>query len=219
MVAANIAVSLASITNTTVGIIDCDVYGPTIPLLFDRDNATLKGVNDKIFPERVDNVEIISTAFLTPDNSPVMWRAPMLSKLLKSFFTDVVFSADVKYIVLDMPPGTGDVSIDLKTLAPNSHVLIVSTRDKIASSIALKAGLGAKQLGLDILGVVENMTHYVESDISVFGDKETGIEKQLDTELLGSIPFIKGDKLVVGKMSVYFDLIVKRILDKLNFKY
>jgi ATP-binding protein involved in chromosome partitioning len=211
-VCANLAYALATL-GYKVGIIDCDVYGPTIPLIFEIEDRELSGDDKKIYPTKCENISIVSTAFLVEKNKPILWRAPMLHKLLNSFFVDVSFDKDLDFMLIDMPPGTGDVAIDLKSFAPDVNVLIVTTNDKVAPKIALKAGLGARELGLNVLGVVENMT-YIENnlDYEIFGKNSSYIHEALNVPLLGSIPFIPGGGLIKDKRAIYYVILAERII-------
>jgi ATP-binding protein involved in chromosome partitioning len=151
-----------------------------------------KGTKDeKILPYNVDGIELISTEFfLTPDK-PLMWRGPMLGKMLNHFFYDVIWDKDIEYILVDLPPGTGDVALDIQKLIPECKMIIVTTPHPSASHIAVKAGFAAEQLKHELLGVVENMSFFKHKDekVNIFGEGGGKIvADKLKTKVLTSIP-------------------------------
>jgi len=193
-VSANLAVSLARL-GKKVGIIDADIYGPSLPQIFGINEPTITmNEKQKIVPmSTVDGVYIISTDFLTEDDLPLMWRGPMLGRMLGHFFNDVVWDDDFDFIIVDLPPGTGDIPLDLKNFIPDAKAIVVTTPNKMASNIAIKSGMMAKHLGHDILGVVENMSYYLNpatnSEDKIFGSGGGNfVATSLETELLAEIP-------------------------------
>lgn len=190
-VTANLAYALKRL-GKKVGIIDADIYGSSIPTILDMEITPPRGTKDeKIIPYNVDDIELISTEFfLTPDK-PLMWRGPMLGKMLNHFFYDVVWNDDIEYILVDLPPGTGDVAIDIQKLIPSCKMVIVTTPHPSASHIAVKAGFAAEQLEHEILGIVENMSYLRHNgeDIKVFGEGGGKIvADKLKTQVLSTIP-------------------------------
>ncbi len=190
-VTANLAYALKTL-GKKVGIIDADIYGSSIPTILDMEITPPKGTKDeKIIPYNVDDIELISTEFfLTPDK-PLMWRGPMLGKMLNHFFYDVVWNDDIEYILVDLPPGTGDVALDIQKLIPNCKMIIVTTPHPSASHIAVKAGFAAEQLEHELLGVVENMSYlsHKGDDLKIFGEGGGKIvADKLKTKVLSSIP-------------------------------
>ena len=193
-VAGNLAVALARLGNK-VGIIDADIYGPCLPKLFNITEVALQmDEQQKIIPMMTaDGVAIMSTEFLTEDDTPLMWRGPMLSRMLGHFFEDVLWDADYDYIIVDLPPGTGDVALDIKNFIPQAKTIVVTTPNKMASHIAIKSGLMAQHLGHEILGVVENMSYFTNP---VNGEQEKifgsgggiTVAESLNTEILAEIP-------------------------------
>lgn len=193
-VAANLAVALARI-GKKVGIIDADVYGPSLPKVFGITNPKMSmNEEEKIIPMKTaDGVTIISTEFLTPDDQPLMWRGPLLSRMLEHFFDDVVWEADMDYIIIDLPPGTGDIPLDLNNFVPKSKAIVVTTPNKMASEIAIKSGQMAQHLGHDLLGVVENMSYFTNpvngAEEKIFGNGGGEIvAKALASEVIAQIP-------------------------------
>ena len=193
-VAGNLAVALARL-GQKVGIIDADIYGPSLPQLFGIDEPVMQmNADKKIIPMLTDDgVAIISTEFLTEDDTPLMWRGPMLSRMLGHFFEDVLWTDDYDYIIVDLPPGTGDVPLDIKKYIPDAKAIVVTTPNKMASHIAIKSGLMAKHLGHELLGVVENMSYYLNpvngNEEKIFGSGGgEAVAKSLATSVLAEIP-------------------------------
>jgi len=190
-VTANLAYALKTL-GKKVGIIDADIYGSSIPTILDMEITAPKVTKDeKIIPYNVDGIELISTEFfLTPDK-PLMWRGPMLGKMLNHFFYDVVWDSEIEYILVDLPPGTGDVALDIQKLIPSCKMLIVTTPHPSASHIAVKAGFAAEQLEHEILGIVENMSFlsHKGEELRIFGEGGGKIvADKLKTVVLSTIP-------------------------------
>ena len=192
-VTANLAYALTRL-GKKVGIIDADVYGPSIPHILKLEIKPLASTKDeKMIPLSKDDIEAISTEYFMPPNKPVMWRGPMLGKLLTHFFNGVKWSDHIDIILIDLPPGTGDVAIDVKTYVPKSKVLVVTTPHINASYVAAKAGFGAKQIGHEVIGVVENMSYYLnpanQKREMIFGQGGgKSVADKLEVSLLGQIP-------------------------------
>lgn len=192
-VTANLAVALTRL-GKTVGIIDADVYGASIPHILSLDVKPLEASDDDLMiPLKGEGVEVISTEFFMPKEKPIMWRGPMLGKMLTHYFSGVKWDDNTDFILIDLPPGTGDVAIDVKTYVPSSSALIVTTPHINASYVALKAGLGAIQMGHDIVGVVENMSYFINECNNereyIFGSGGgEEVAKKLETNLLAQIP-------------------------------
>lgn len=194
-VSVNLAVSLARL-GKKVGIIDADIYGFSVP---DMMGITQRPVvrGEKIIPVERKGVKVISMGFFVEDNSPVIWRGPMLGKMLNNFFNEVEWG-DLDYLVLDLPPGTGDVALDVHTMLPHCKEIIVTTPHPTAAFVAARAGAMALRTEHEILGVIENMS-YFESKVT--GEKEYvfgkgGGEKlaeELQTTVLGNIPLGQPD--------------------------
>ncbi|MFS0820933.1 P-loop NTPase [Bacillus sp. 1P02SD] len=194
-VSVNLAVSLARL-GKKVGIIDADIYGFSVPdMMGITKRPAVRG--EKIIPVERKGVKVISMGFFVEDNSPVIWRGPMLGKMLNNFFNEVEWG-DLDYLVLDLPPGTGDVALDVHTMLPHCKEIIVTTPHPTAAFVAARAGAMALRTEHEILGVIENMS-YFESKVT--GEKEYvfgkgGGEKlaeELQTSLLGKIPLGQPD--------------------------
>lgn len=202
------------------GIIDSDIYGASIPFIMDIEKETITGDDkERMIPLQKEGVEVMSTEFFMPDDTPLMWRGPLLAKLLKHFFTGVSWDSETKLVLIDMPPGTGDVAIDMSQFAPQADMIIVTTPNINASKVAVKAGLGAMQVGHDVLGVVENMSYYhnyannkKDYIFGTGGAKE--VASKLGVEILGQIPIVyKEDKDLIEKE---YDKIAKRLKEILK---
>jgi len=188
-ITANLALALTRM-GKKVGLIDADIYGSSINQVMEIDELPTQNGN-LITPVVKEGIEVITTAMLVQGNKPLMWRGPMLQKLLKHFLNDVDWSKELEYILIDLPPGTGDVAIDIQQLIPQTRQILVTTPHPSASYVAVRAGIMAKELKHPILGVVENMS-YIDIDGTkhrVFG-KGGGakVAFELDTELLATLP-------------------------------
>ncbi len=190
-VAANLALALTRL-GKKVGLIDADVYGSSIPTIFDMDIQLPKAnADEKIIPFVKEGIEIISTEFFLRDEKPLMWRGPMLGKMLNHFFYDIAWDEAIEYMVVDLPPGTGDVAMDIQKLIPQSQMLIITTPHPSASHVAIKAGYAAKELKHELIGVVENMSFFThkEERINIFGEGGgKRVAEKLDTDLIAQIP-------------------------------
>lgn len=191
--AANIAVSLARLGHL-VGLIDADVYGPSLPSIFGMPlEIPDANTNEKAIPFKKYGVELMSTAFLTGDNKPLVWRGPMLNQMLDILFFQVDWNPNLEYVIIDLPPGTGDVALDIQKLIPNCDMVIVTTPHPTAAAIAQKAGQSAKMLHHRILGVIENMSFYTNpvnhQPEYIFGQGGgSSVANQLGVPLLGQVP-------------------------------
>ncbi len=194
-VTVNLATSLARL-GKKVGIIDADIYGFSVPDMMGIETRP-KVVDGKIYPVERFDVKVMSMAFFVEDNAPVIWRGPMLGKMLNNFFSEVDWG-ELDYLLLDLPPGTGDVALDVHTMLPASKEIIVTTPHATAAFVAARAGAMALKTKHEVLGVVENMA-YFESKVT--GEKEYvfgqgGGEKlasELSTNILGRLPLGQPD--------------------------
>lgn len=195
-VAANLAFALSRL-GKKVGLIDVDIYGASIPFIFGLDNEPLDlDDNEMIIPKKFEGIEIISTEFFVPKDKPLMWRAPIASQMTKMFFESVAWSEDIEIIVVDMPPGTGDIAIDVRELIPKSEMIIVTNPNVAAANIAVKAGLGSKEIGHTVIGVIENMSYYYnpcsKEKEYIFGSGGGAlVSEKLGVDLIGQIPVLK----------------------------
>ncbi|OZI13196.1 chromosome partitioning protein ParA [Bacillaceae bacterium SAS-127] len=194
-VSVNLAVALARL-GKKVGLVDADIYGFSVPdMMGIMQRPVVRG--DKIIPVERFGVKVISMGFFVDDNAPVIWRGPMLGKMLTSFFQEVEWG-DLDYLLLDLPPGTGDVALDIHSMLPHSKEIIVSTPHPTAAFVAARAGAMALQTDHEVIGVVENMA-YFESKVT--GEKEyvfgrgggDKLAEELQTEVLGRLPLQQPD--------------------------
>jgi ATP-binding protein involved in chromosome partitioning len=164
-ITANLAVSLAA-RGLRVGLIDADVHGFSIPGLLGIVGAKPTRVGEMILPPVAYDVKVISIGMFVDDQSAVSWRGPMLHRTIQQFLTDVFFG-DLDVLLIDLPPGTGDVAISLGQLLPQAEVIVVTTPQSAAAEVAERSGVVARQTGQRVIGVVENMAGLVQADGSV----------------------------------------------------
>lgn len=182
----NLAAALSGL-GERVGILDADVYGHSIPLMLGISQRPVV-VDKMIVPPVRNGLKLMSIGFFLEDNAPVMWRGPMLHRALEQFLSDVHWG-ELDTLLVDMPPGTGDVSISLGQLLPNAETIVVTTPQAAAQQVAVRAAQMAKHTGMRLLGAVENMSWLVGSRQEIFG---SGGGQQLADEigvpLLAQIP-------------------------------
>ena len=191
-VTVNLAAALAQMGHK-VGIIDADVYGFSIPKMLDvHGHPTL--VDQMIIPLEKDGIRVISIGFMLPDEEQaVIWRGPLLHKTLTTFINEVHWGDDLEYLLLDLPPGTGDVSITIAQTLPQSYMLLVTTPQEAAVKVALRAAKMAEKVNMELVGVVENMSYYQPSPDAprayIFGQGGgAALARQLEVPLIGEIP-------------------------------
>ena len=177
---ANLAVAFAQ-AGKQVGILDADVYGHSIPHVLGIHQKPVL-VDKMIVPPVHHDLKLMSIGFFLDDNQPVMWRGPMLHRALEQFLSDVHWG-QVDVLVVDMPPGTGDVAISLGQLLPRAETLVVTTPQPAAQEVASRAGAMAQKTGMRLIGVVENMT----GDVFGSGGGER-LAEELGVPLIGSVP-------------------------------
>lgn len=194
-VSVNLAVALARL-GKKVGLVDADIYGFSVPdMMGIRENPQI--LNDRIIPVERKGVKVISMGFFVENNTPVVWRGPMLGKVLDQFFQDVEWG-ELDFLLLDLPPGTGDVALDIHQMLPASKEIVVTTPHPTAAFVAARAGAMALQTDHEVIGVIENMSWYESKSTGeremVFG-KGGGpkLAEELRTVLLGQIPLGQPD--------------------------
>ncbi|MCK5731591.1 MAG: P-loop NTPase [Tenericutes bacterium] len=201
-VAANLAYALMRL-NKRVAIIDADVYGANMPKILNATEHQMMGTEDgKLYPFEKDGVQMISTEYLVDKNRALMLRGPMLNKILKLFFEDTIWNGEIDYFVVDLPPGTGDVIMDLKDFCDDPKMIIVTTPQANAAHIAIKAGYAAKDLNQELIGVVENMSYYeVNGEKHYIFGKNGGkqVADELLVEVLAQLPIIPSDNSVYAE--------------------
>ena len=179
-VTASLAVALSE-QGQRVGILDADIYGHSIPHLLGIHQKPI-AVDKMIVPPVKDGLKLMSIGFFLDDNQPVMWRGPMLHRALEQFLSDVHWG-ELDVLVVDMPPGTGDVAISLGQLLPRAEVIVVTTPQPAAQEVAARAALMAQKTSMRLLGVVENMS----GDVFGSGGGER-LADELGVPLLGRDP-------------------------------
>ena len=189
-VSVNLAVALARYGGR-VGIIDGDVYGPNVPIMLGID-AQLESDGKKIVPAEKYGIRVVSMGFLTNASAPIIWRGPMLHGVVRQFFQDVRWG-ELDYLVVDMPPGTGDVALSLTQTVPVAGAVVVTTPQKVSLSDSRRAVGMYQKLNVPTLGIVENMSYYTcpgcetESDLFGRGGGER-IAGDLGVPFLGQLP-------------------------------
>jgi ATP-binding protein involved in chromosome partitioning len=189
-VAVNVAIALAK-CGSKVGIIDADIYGPNVPIMLGlKTQLTTDG--QKIVPAEKYGLQVISMGFLTGDDAPIIWRGPMLHGALQQFFREVRWT-DLDYLVVDLPPGTGDIALSLSQTVPVAGAIIVTTPQQVSLADSRRAIAMYKKLNIPPIGVIENMSYFVcpncdhEADIFGHGGGEA-MAAELNVPFLGRIP-------------------------------
>jgi ATP-binding protein involved in chromosome partitioning len=189
-VAVNLALALAR-CGSRVGILDGDIYGPNVPIMLGvKTQLTTDG--QKIIPAEKYGLQVISMGFLTQDDAPIIWRGPMLHGALQQFFREVRW-VDLDYLVVDLPPGTGDIALSLSQTVPVAGAIVVTTPQQVSLADSRRAVAMYKKLNIPPLGIIENMSHFVcpncshEADIFGSGGGER-MAQELGVPFLGRIP-------------------------------
>src|SRR5438067_2613292 len=190
-VAVNLALALAR-CGGRVGILDGDIYGPNVPIMLGLSSTQLTTDGKQIVPAEKYGLQVVSMGFLTSDDAPVIWRGPMLHGAIQQFFRDVAWR-DLDYLIVDMPPGTGDVALSLSQTVPVVGSIVVTTPQKVSLADTLRAIRMYQKLNITPIGLVENMSYYAcpnchhEADIFGHDGGET-LAEQLDIPFLGRLP-------------------------------
>jgi ATP-binding protein involved in chromosome partitioning len=188
--AVNLAVALSSLGHK-VGLLDADVYGPNVPLMLGLNGQPKMVGENRIEPLEAYGLKVISVGFLNPGDKPLIWRGPMLHSIIKQFLGSVEWG-QLDYLVVDLPPGTGDVALSLIQTVPLTGAIVVSTPSDVSLQDARKAIEMFHQMKVDVVGMVENMSYFVcphcnhEIDIFSRGGAER-TAKQFDVAFLGNI--------------------------------
>jgi len=178
--AANLAAAF-QVLGLRTGVLDADVYGYSLPHLLGISQRPV-AVDDMIVPPVRNGLKLMSIGFFLEENAPVMWRGPMLHRALEQFLSDVHWG-ELDVLIVDMPPGTGDVAISLGQLLPRAEAIVVTTPQPLAQDVAARAAMMARQTNMRLLGVVENMTS------EVFGSGGGGaLAESMGIPLLGTVP-------------------------------
>ncbi len=201
-VSANLALALAQ-GGARVGLMDADIYGPSVPIMFGvrGERPMMTSVNDKAMIVPLDRfgIKLLSIGLLVDEKNAVIWRGPMASSAIRQFITDVQWG-ELDYLVIDMPPGTGDIHLTMMQTAPVTGVVVVTTPQDVALADAKKgiAMFSQAQLNVPIIGLVENMSYFIPAELPgnryyIFG-KEGGkrLAEEYDLPFLGQIPLVQG---------------------------
>jgi len=188
----NLAVALARM-GKKVGLLDADVYGFSIPRMLGISGQPTV-IDDKIVPLRKgDNLQVVSMGFFIDEDEPVIWRGPLLHKAINQFINDVMWD-NLDYLFLDLPPGTGDVTLTIAQSIPSAELLVVTTPQATATHVAGRVAKLAERTNLKVIGVIENMAYYETNGQReyIFGkDGGKNLAKKLGVGLLGEIPLRK----------------------------
>ena len=189
-VAVNLALALAK-CGSRVGLLDGDIYGPNVPIMLGL-NTQLTTDGKQIVPAEKYGVQVVSIGFLTQDDAPIIWRGPMLHGAIQQFFREVAWK-DLDYLIVDMPPGTGDVALSLSQTVPVVGAIVVTTPQQVSLSDSRRAVRMYQKLNIPTMGIVENMSYYTctnchhEADIFGHGGGEK-LAADMNVPFLGRLP-------------------------------
>ncbi len=190
-VTTNLAIALAK-RDKRVAIIDADVWGFSIPRMLGIEHAPIV-IDDMLVPPETHGVHAISMGFFAEEDQPVIWRGPMLHKALEQFLTDVYWD-DPDYLLIDLPPGTGDISLSLAQFLPRAELYVVTTPQPAAQRVAQRAAFMGEKVNLKVHGVIENMSHFTGDDgkryylFGAGGGKD--LADRLEVPLVGQVPLV-----------------------------
>ena len=190
-VTSNLAVALAK-RGHKVGLLDADVYGFSIPRMLGL-TGTPTAIDDRLIPLRIgDNLQVVSMGFFVDEDEPVIWRGPLLHKAIRQFIYDVIWD-ELDFLLLDLPPGTGDITLTIAQAIPDSEMVIVTTPQATATHVAGRVAKLADKTNLKVTGIIENMAYYEVNGTKEYlfgkdGGKE--LSTKLGVRLLGVIPLI-----------------------------
>lgn len=199
--AVNLACALAQLSSAAgrpgrVGLMDCDIYGPSVPLMMGlqgRPEVEGEGAEAMLVPMERHGVKVMSMGFLVDDNTPVVWRGPMIMKTVQQFVQNVKWG-ELDVLLIDLPPGTGDAQLSLVQTIPLDGAVIVTTPQAAATNVARKGGLMFQKVNVPLLGVAENMSYFVDpagNKHALFGSGGGIVAaEKLGTSLLGQVPLV-----------------------------
>jgi ATP-binding protein involved in chromosome partitioning len=190
-VTVNLAIALAR-AGHRVGLLDADVYGFSVPKMLGTDHDPII-LGDVVIPTSAHGVKCLSMGYFVPDDQPVIWRGPMLHKAIQQFLTDA-FWGEPDFLLVDMPPGTGDVALTLADVMPRAEIIVVTTPQPAAQRVAQRSAFAARRLKLSVRGVVENMSWFTGDDgtrYEIFGaGGGDTLAADLGIPLLGRVPLV-----------------------------
>jgi len=192
-VAVNLAIALSKL-GQRVGLLDADIYGPNVPLMVGSTQSPVINANRQIQPNNTHGIKTISVGFISPGDKPLVMRGPMLHQIIRQFLQEVEWG-ELDYLIVDLPPGTGDVVISLVQTVPLTGAVVVSTPSDVSLQDARKALEMFGQVNVEVLGIVENMSHFTcphcHQEIDIFskgGAQRTAV--QFNVPFLGSIELV-----------------------------
>ncbi len=195
-VTVNLAIALAQ-AGHQVGLLDADVYGFSVPKMLGTDHDPVI-LGDIVIPTSAHGVRCLSMGYFVPDDQPVIWRGPMLHKAIQQFLTDAYWG-EPDFVLVDMPPGTGDVALTLAEVMPKSEIIVVTTPQAAAQRVAQRSAFAARRLKLSVRGVVENMSWFTGDDgkrYELFGaGGGATLASDLGVPLLGQVPLVNAVRL------------------------
>jgi len=189
-VSCNLAIALAQ-NGAKVGLLDGDIYGPSVPRMLGV-KEPVRTDGKKLIPPEAHGIKVISIGFFITEDTPLIWRGPIISGALRQLFTDVEWG-ELDYLIVDLPPGTGDIPLTLAQTLPQAHGVIVTTPQPAAYNIAMKALMMFRKLNLNVIGVIENMSYFkcphCNNKIDIFGSGGgRELAEKLGVSFLGEIP-------------------------------
>jgi ATP-binding protein involved in chromosome partitioning len=195
-VTVNLAIALAQ-AGHSVGLLDADVYGFSVPKMLGTDHDPIV-LGDIVIPTSAHGVRCLSMGYFVPDDQPVIWRGPMLHKAIQQFLTDAYWG-EPDFVLVDMPPGTGDVALTLAEVMPRAEVVVVTTPQPAAQRVAQRSAFAARRLKLSVRGVIENMSWFTGDDgtrYELFGSGGgLTLAADLGVPLLGQVPLVNAVRL------------------------
>ncbi len=190
-VTVNLAIALAQ-AGYQVGLLDADVYGFSVPKMLGTDHDPII-IGDMVIPTSAHGVKCLSMGYFVPDDQPVIWRGPMLHKAIQQFLTDAYWG-EPDFVLIDMPPGTGDVALTLAEVMPRAEIIVVTTPQPAAQRVAQRSAFAARRLKLSVRGVIENMSWFTGDDgkrYELFGSGGGAtLAADLGIPLLGHVPLV-----------------------------
>jgi ATP-binding protein involved in chromosome partitioning len=195
-VTVNLAIALAQ-AGHSVGLLDADVYGFSVPKMLGTDHDPVV-LGDIVIPTSAHGVRCLSMGYFVPDDQPVIWRGPMLHKAIQQFLTDAYWG-EPDFVLVDMPPGTGDVALTLAEVMPRAEIVVVTTPQAAAQRVAQRSAFAARRLKLSVRGVIENMSWFTGDDgkrYELFGSGGgQTLAADLGVPLLGQVPLVSAVRL------------------------
>lgn len=190
-VAVNLAVALGQM-GQRVGLLDGDIHGPNVPLMMGISDEQPFAFGDRIFPPQAHGITVMSMGLLVPADAPVIWRGPMMHQAIRQLLRDVMWG-ELDYLIVDLPPGTGDVQLTLTQTLPLAGVVMVTTPQDVALADVVKGGEMFRQLGVPVLGVIENMSYYLcphcgQMELILGEGGGERLSQKLNVPLLGQVP-------------------------------